>query len=802
MVKYNFRATDAYVTDGAGETPVDGDLYPSSLGGLTAGWTAPGAVTRDRSLSVDVRLAGVNYTNNIARPFKVELPSTGEYEIRLAAGDAGSSTPVGLHLQDNGVTFASISGAQSGAFYDASGVLRTAAAWPTDNVAITHTFTSTAFQIIADGSDYACLAHLEITAVSPSDSITLTSPKANTPHQRDEGTDTAEVDVAGTYIAETDPASIEWRHNGGTWATLDASPSGGTFSETVTVPMGQGDFEVRFSDQTDVTASKALVTVGDIYIVAGQSNAVGQLGSAQTYSHASLTALMYQQAASDWAELADPTHTGTSSGSYWLKLATELMASDNVPVAFIFTAVSSTNLVTGGAAWKPTPTYGTTLTNAVARVTAANVNGARAVLWDQGETDATDGATYANELQAYSDLIDAFQTLTGFSSLKLITVSVGHTPGATAASVDAVRQAQLDASVADADIFLGPVCYTRSGIHWGTDADALYMGALWYYAIQRAFESGTVKHPELSSLAINDDTFELTFDADLKSGDTYPTALFSIDDGGAVTVSAATYVSARRVDVQAAASLSGAATLSMASGTSGSNVTPPRSASQTSPAGTSLSLPAVPFYDQGTDTTAPVYASGAIGTEGVTATLQFTETGSAPLLPQYDVTGFSLATDGDALSILAAHRTDSTEVTLYLSRAVLDSETVTVSYSSGNVTDTAENALATFGPSSITNNSTQTAGTYPTESQVLTGIDFGPTGADYTGNVVLPAVGTVLETTNYGASSALTGTLVVPNESEVESGVGFGAGGTEFEGALTSGSDGTTPAGDVGWLGD
>lgn len=57
-------------------------------------------------------------------------------------------------------------------------------------------------------------------------------------------------------------------------------------------------------------------------------------------------------------------------------------------------------------------------------------------------------------------------------------------------------------------------------------------------------------------------------------------------------------------------------------------------------------------------------------------------------------------------------------------------------------------------------------GTYPPVGDVQTGTSFGPTGADY------------------------TGTLVVPAEADVRSGTGYGAGGTEFTGSLVGGGGG------------
>lgn len=77
--------------------------------------------------------------------------------------------------------------------------------------------------------------------------------------------------------------------------------------------------------------------------------------------------------------------------------------------------------------------------------------------------------------------------------------------------------------------------------------------------------------------------------------------------------------------------------------------------------------------------------------------------------------------------------------------------------------------------------------TFPTAAQVLTGISYGPNGADYTGTISLPAVTNVRSGTSYGASgTASTGTLTLPAANVVLSGNSYGAGGTEYSGTATS----------------
>ena len=85
---FNFRATEAFVTDADYNTHVTGDLYPTTRNGVTFGWdAAPG--TLDRTKSSDI-YAGINFcfAEGQQRTFRLDLPSPGRYQVRLLLGDA------------------------------------------------------------------------------------------------------------------------------------------------------------------------------------------------------------------------------------------------------------------------------------------------------------------------------------------------------------------------------------------------------------------------------------------------------------------------------------------------------------------------------------------------------------------------------------------------------------------------------------------------------------------------------------------------------------------------------------------
>src|SRR5271157_5321565 len=147
---FDFRNTSTFVTDPVGDTYVlPSTTYPTKFNGVTFGWTTPNLVqARDRSTSVDPRLAGINFVSNGSpATFYVDLPSAGAYNLSLAMGDEGYEqcwTQCQVQFLDGSTVLATVPGGPTnyGYFYDAKGNNWSAAkgnnwsaaAWPTSNL--------------------------------------------------------------------------------------------------------------------------------------------------------------------------------------------------------------------------------------------------------------------------------------------------------------------------------------------------------------------------------------------------------------------------------------------------------------------------------------------------------------------------------------------------------------------------------------------------------------------------------------------------------------------------------------------
>lgn len=176
----DFRASAPFVSDPANcdnEIGTTANYPRTSAQGNTVGWEqAPSLPTRDRSSGVDARLAGMAGTFNSsgsAANYRLDLPSAGDYVIRMAIGDqAGGHANTVVELFDNVTSLGKIVNVGSTAtdeFYDATGVKRTSDTdWVTNNATLTKTFASTILRVqIGDtsgSSDFTCIAHLFVQA--------------------------------------------------------------------------------------------------------------------------------------------------------------------------------------------------------------------------------------------------------------------------------------------------------------------------------------------------------------------------------------------------------------------------------------------------------------------------------------------------------------------------------------------------------------------------------------------------------------------------------------------------------------
>jgi Carbohydrate esterase, sialic acid-specific acetylesterase len=353
----------------------------------------------------------------------------------------------------------------------------------------------------------ACLLILIVVpGQSRAASISISSPVAWQVVQR--GSDgTADIIVTGRLAGQR--GGVEARWHGGPW-TLGKRRNGAFRVVLRAQPAGQGTLVVRSVIRPGLVARHPLVGVGDVYVIAGQSNASGRAGRWYDDHVPGLRAAMFGNDYR-WQDLHDPVDSpvgqvdGVSldkhpGGSVWPLVASRLMLADQAPVAFIPCALGGTRI----ERWQPDapPTlHGDRLFDSMRRRIRAAGGRVRAVLWWQGEADARLQTPH----RTYERLLGRLATAVRRDCrAPLVAAQIGdfRPQVSPAAAVNAVRLAQAD-SWTRPGIVSGPVLYDiglRRHVHVVHDADVRAAADRWAAAIiGGVLHDGTPYSPRLRS---------------------------------------------------------------------------------------------------------------------------------------------------------------------------------------------------------------------------------------------------------------------------------------------------------------
>lgn len=235
------------------------------------------------------------------------------------------------------------------------------------------------------------------------------------------------ITIAGTYLSEVDriEARVIARAEGGTttgWTVIQNNPANGYFSGTLPAQGGWYQLEVNAYKNNTYVDGKVIqrVGVGEVFAIAGQSNAQGGAGVSTSATDDRVSTIDYTEAYSDYNKLpvgfSHLSGDSTAIGPFhyvpwaWGRVGDLLVQKLGVPVLFYGAGHGGTSSTQWGNSSQGQPFEGPdwinrehgapyrALENSVSIY--ASLTGLRAVLWHQGESDPdTDpGTYYANML--------------------------------------------------------------------------------------------------------------------------------------------------------------------------------------------------------------------------------------------------------------------------------------------------------------------------------------------------------------------------------------------------------------------
>ena len=182
------------------------------------------------------------------------------------------------------------------------------------------------------------------------------------------------VSLVGDGVEPAKPALVDWTRIAGKrdqdlWRASARVPAGGWYRLSL---------RARHGEQTLLTASAEPFGVGEVFVVAGQSYAVGANDEVIKVDDAQGRVAAYDVQQQTWRVAHDPQPNAGDGGTIWPTTGDLLLPAVRVPIGFV-------NVAVGGTAtrqWLPGEKLYQQLSAA-----GKSIGRFRAVLWQQGESD-------------------------------------------------------------------------------------------------------------------------------------------------------------------------------------------------------------------------------------------------------------------------------------------------------------------------------------------------------------------------------------------------------------------------------
>lgn len=434
-------------------------------------------------------------------------------------------------------------------------------------------------------------------------SVSVSRPVPYTVKQSVNGT--ATLHIEGTRFGGS---AIEARLNqigNETWTVIDATTAGGTFSGQLTLNYrDQGTLEVRQVDNTEAEDTVENIACGNVFVIYGQSNAVGNGTNNQTYTGTVLAAMCRE--GEQPKALADPTDSDKDpgpAGSPWPLLANLIDNITDAPMMFVTAAAGGRRIDQLYA--------GTSYNHLVATYPSADSGGALCMIYWQGEADINNRTSEEFYLAAMTTLRNNVRTGLGLDDLPIVVGMTGNVGTGTWDSEDertaahtAIRRAQWTACSIVEGLIHGGVFYDvdlsdGDDLHFTTDEQLQINAERFWASIAANFFDGpgSGRGPKLISSRLSADRTSILVrtDKEIAEVESYTASAFLVVDAedNALSVDSVTRSGPREITITLdEPAPSGVVSWSLGLGRTAEGATVPTETAS------GYSLPAEPVYAQ------------------------------------------------------------------------------------------------------------------------------------------------------------------------------------------------------------
>jgi len=235
------------------------------------------------------------------------------------------------------------------------------------------------------------------------------------------------------------------------------------------------------STRTIESAAVEPIGVGEVFLIAGQSNAGGYSDGRMLIDDPQQRVVAYNIKTGEWAVANDPQPNAGPGGSIWPPMCNALVSVLDVPIGMVNVAVDSTS----SSQWLP----GDNLFPLLAKA-ARTIRQFRAVLWQQGESDVIGKTTTVDYVDHLTTIRTALENEAGVHAPWLLAKSTFH----PTVYNDPVHEAQIRDAI--------DILWKTSGFLPGPDTDILAGSNRGGPNSRRHFTAEGQKHAGLMWFAI------------------------------------------------------------------------------------------------------------------------------------------------------------------------------------------------------------------------------------------------------------------------------------------------------------